>query len=107
MHIRLWPLLCLLVCAMLSSTLARAAEPQPPGLPPELSKGLALSGLALKSFGLYAKLVDKDSSPALVTLNAEQPFVMASTTKVVTSLAALDLLGPDYPRRTRRFATGP
>lgn len=86
---------------------ARAGESKSPGIPPEIAKSFSLSGLALKNFGLYAKLVDSDASSTLAALNAEQPFVMASTTKLVTSLAALDLLGPDYRWRTRAFATGP
>jgi serine-type D-Ala-D-Ala carboxypeptidase/endopeptidase (penicillin-binding protein 4) len=43
----------------------------------------------------------------VMALNAESPFVLASTTKVVTSLAALDLLGPQYRWRTFAFASGP
>lgn len=108
MSLRQWSLLLsLLVGAVLWSGSARAGESSPPGIPPELAKSFSLSGLALKNFGLYAKLVDSDTAPALATLNAEQPFVMASTAKLVTSLAALDLLGPDYRWRTRAFATGP
>jgi D-alanyl-D-alanine carboxypeptidase/D-alanyl-D-alanine-endopeptidase (penicillin-binding protein 4) len=42
----------------------------------------------------------------LVALNAERSYTMASTTKVVTSLAALDLLGPYYRWRTSAFALG-
>ena len=36
-----------------------------------------------------------------------EPFLLASTTKVVTSLAALDLLGPRHRWRTSAYATGP
>jgi len=108
MSLRQWSLLlCLLLGAVLSSGAACAGESPSPGIPPEIAKSFSLSGLALKNFGLYAKLVDSDASSTLAALNAEQPFVMASTTKLVTSLAALNLLGPDYRWRTRAFATGP
>lgn len=108
MSFRRWSLWwCLLLGGVFSSELARAGELPLMRLPPELSKSFSLSGLALKNFGLHAQLVDSDVSPALLTLNAEQAFMMASTTKVVTSLAALDLLGPDYRWQTRAYATGP
>ena len=43
----------------------------------------------------------------LVAVNADQSFLLASTTKLVTSLAALDLLGAEHRWRTGAFATGP
>ena len=82
---------------------ARAAEP----LPPEVRVALVASGLPLKSFGFYAQPVDTAAPATLAALNADQPFLMASTTKVITSLAALDLLGPTHRWRTQAFATGP
>ena len=68
------------------------------------------SGVPIKSFGFYARPVDKDDTEgaaALVSLNAEQTFLLASTTKVVTSLAALDLLGPGHSWPLRAYAAGP
>jgi serine-type D-Ala-D-Ala carboxypeptidase/endopeptidase (penicillin-binding protein 4) len=62
-------------------------------------------GLPSSSIGLYARALDEVSP--LVSLNAETPFVMASTTKLVTSMAALDLLGPQFRWRTFAFARGP
>jgi D-alanyl-D-alanine carboxypeptidase/D-alanyl-D-alanine-endopeptidase (penicillin-binding protein 4) len=41
-----------------------------------------------------------------VSLNADAPFQMASVTKLVTILAALDLLGPDYRWRTQPYLDG-
>jgi D-alanyl-D-alanine carboxypeptidase/D-alanyl-D-alanine-endopeptidase (penicillin-binding protein 4) len=61
------------------------------GLPPEVSATLGGSGLPTASFGLHVQAVDGGAT--LVSLNAERPFPLASTTKLVTSLAALDLLG--------------
>ncbi|MED5618968.1 D-alanyl-D-alanine carboxypeptidase/D-alanyl-D-alanine-endopeptidase [Ideonella sp. BN130291] len=77
------------------------------GLPPQVSAALKASGLPLKSFGLYVRPVDSELPAALAELNAEQPFQLASTAKVVTSLAALRLLGSDHQWRSHAFATGP
>lgn len=90
--------------AWLGLGLAGAAE-QP--LPSDVASALRGSGLPLKSFGFYVQPVDGDAPATLAALNAEQPFLLASTAKLVTSLAALDLLGPSHRWRTEAFATGP
>jgi len=74
-------------------------------LPPALQRVVAGSGLPLASFGIY--VTPLGASRPTAALNAEEPFVMASTAKIVTSLAALDLLGARYRWRTHAFATGP
>lgn len=76
-------------------------------LPPDLKASLGASGLPLASFGFYVRPVDAEGTAALLALNAEQPFLMASTAKVVTSLAALDLLGANHRWHSRAQATGP
>jgi D-alanyl-D-alanine carboxypeptidase/D-alanyl-D-alanine-endopeptidase (penicillin-binding protein 4) len=65
---------------------------------------LRASGLPLASFGACVRPVD-DARP-LVAVNAEASYAMASATKVVTSLAALDLLGVDFRWRTFAFLRG-
>jgi D-alanyl-D-alanine carboxypeptidase/D-alanyl-D-alanine-endopeptidase (penicillin-binding protein 4) len=74
---------------------ARPAEPSRQGvlLPAPVVNAILASGLPPSSFGMYAQEVIGEYS-------------MASTTKVVTSLAALDLLGPFYRWRTSAFALG-
>lgn len=73
-------------------------------LPHALRNRLEGSGLPLASFGVYAEAVEGDRP--LVALNAAEPFVMASTAKIVTSLAALDLLGPGFRWRTQAYLRG-
>lgn len=94
----------------IASTLALAAHAPASAepLPGEIAKTLARSGLPLKSFGFYVRPVDAGQPDvALAALNEEQPFLMASTAKIVTSLAALDMLGPAHRLQSSAFATGP
>jgi serine-type D-Ala-D-Ala carboxypeptidase/endopeptidase (penicillin-binding protein 4) len=75
------------------------------GVPERKGESLLLaSGLPLASFGAFVQPVE--SATPLVALNAEASYAMASTTKVVTSLAALDLLGVDFRWRTVAFLHG-
>ena len=77
----------------------RAASPEQVG-----ESLLRASGLPLASFGAFVRPVD-DRTP-LVAVNPEASYAMASTTKVVTSLAALDLLGVNFRWRTFAFLQG-
>ena len=65
---------------------------------------LRASGLPMASFGAYVRPVDGQAP--LVAVNSEASYAMASTTKVVTSLAALDLLGVNFRWRTFAFLQG-
>lgn len=75
-----------------------------PILPGPVVDAILATGLPLRSFGLFAQEVEGDRT--VVAMNDELPYTMASTTKIVTSLAALDLLGPFYRWRTSAFALG-
>jgi D-alanyl-D-alanine carboxypeptidase/D-alanyl-D-alanine-endopeptidase (penicillin-binding protein 4) len=75
------------------------------GMPGPVNSAISASGLPLKSFGFFAQEVGSERT--LAALNEDTPYMMASTTKVVTSLAALDLLGPYYRWRTSAYAMGP
>jgi D-alanyl-D-alanine carboxypeptidase/D-alanyl-D-alanine-endopeptidase (penicillin-binding protein 4) len=97
------------VLVLVAGSMAAGAEPSPT----EVMAAVRESGLPVRSFGFYAREVEKagpdpagGGATALFSLNAEQPFLLASTTKVVTSLAALDLLGPTHSWPLRAFATG-
>ncbi len=96
-----------MICAAVSAAGAKTpAEPKRAALlPPPVAAAIASSGLPTSSFGLFVQEVDGDR--VLARLNEEQPYTMASTTKVVTSLAALDLLGPYYRWHTSAYAMGP
>ena len=97
----------LLLCAAAwsLSPAVHAADP----MAPEVMVALRESGVPLKNFGFHARPVESAQGEgvlALSSLNAEQTFFLASTTKVVTSLAALDLLGPAYNWPLRAHTTG-
>ncbi len=96
--------------ACLLPGVARAALPGRPAtaptlLPPALREQLVASGLAPEHYGLYAAPIT--GGAPLLAWQADQPFVLASTAKLVTSIAALELLGPDFRWRTEAHLTGP
>jgi serine-type D-Ala-D-Ala carboxypeptidase/endopeptidase (penicillin-binding protein 4) len=76
------------------------------GLPAALRPVIAAAGLPAASFGVQVQEVSGRGQP-LASLNAEQSYQLASTAKVVTALAALDLLGAQYRWRTYAFVNGP
>ena len=57
------------------------------------------------SLSVFVREVGRDEP--LVSYNASVPRNPASTMKVVTTYAALELLGPAYSWRTRAWAAGP
>jgi D-alanyl-D-alanine carboxypeptidase/D-alanyl-D-alanine-endopeptidase (penicillin-binding protein 4) len=82
------------------STLAKPLEK----LPAPVLGAMRSAGLPLSSYGFFVREVG--SAEPLLALNEDRPYVLASTTKVVTTMAALDLLGPNYRWRTYAFTKG-
>lgn len=62
------------------------------------------AGVPSSQFAFHVRRVD--APRAVAALNDEQPMVMASTAKVITTLAALDLLGNDHRWHTRAYLQG-
>jgi len=83
---------------------AVAARP-PTQLPPPVRSALASAGIPADAVGLYLRELGAPS-PALAH-NASRPMNPASTVKLVTSYAALDLLGPSFTWKTEAYASGP
>jgi serine-type D-Ala-D-Ala carboxypeptidase/endopeptidase (penicillin-binding protein 4) len=71
-------------------------------LPPEVKNAFIESGVPLGSVSIVAKRIDQ-SSP-LLTFNSDVPRNPASVMKLVTSYAALDLLGPTYRWKTQLYS---
>ena len=85
--------MCLVVATVLHTSVALANE-----LPDELQEAIAQTGLPQEAVGMVVEPLD--GSGLVVSLNADKPFHTASTMKVVTTYAALELLGPSKVWKT-------
>ncbi len=81
-----------------------AEESREAGAPPPVLAMLRRAGVGLDDFGLLA--VPLDGGPALARWNEERAFNPASTMKLLTTYAALGILGQDYRWRTGVYLTG-
>lgn len=73
-------------------------------LPATVTDALSRSAIPQQAVGIYVQPV---SGPVpMLTLNADTGFNPASTMKLVTSNAALDLLGPAFAWKTQVYASG-
>ncbi|MDP2823849.1 MAG: D-alanyl-D-alanine carboxypeptidase, partial [Sulfuritalea sp.] len=79
--------------------IARADE-----LPQAVSLALKSAGIPVAATAVWVREVDA-AAPRL-SVNARAALNPASTMKLVTTFAALDLLGPAYVWKTEAFATG-
>jgi len=91
----------LLIVTLLS---ACSSLPHGSGLPAPFGKSLALSGIPTAAVALDIKTVE---GQVLASHNQQLAFNPASVMKLVTTAAALDLLGSDYRWITRVYAQGP
>lgn len=73
-------------------------------LPPRVEQ--ALQARQLSSAALSLALIPLDGPGSASYLNADQPVNPASTMKLVTTYAALELLGPTYHWRTGLYSDG-
>ena len=73
-------------------------------LPNELAGAIKAHHFSTDGIGLYIQAVD--ATTPLVAFQAEQPLNPASVVKLVTTAAALDVLGPDYRWATEVYYTG-
>lgn len=81
------------------------------GLPAPFAQALQQAGVPSSSVALAVRPVDGHAgihggSAGVMSHNAQQPFQPASIMKLLTSEAALALLGPDFHWLTRAHATG-
>jgi len=93
-----WLILLLTILAI--SPFAAAAE-----LPPTVTRALKDAGIPLRSISVLVQSVDTDQ--ALIRQNAQQAMNPASTMKLVTTYAALELLGPTFTWKTEALTDSP
>jgi D-alanyl-D-alanine carboxypeptidase/D-alanyl-D-alanine-endopeptidase (penicillin-binding protein 4) len=74
-------------------------------LPGPVRAALRHHGLTGEGLSVYARAVDRDEP--LLEVNAGTPRRPASVIKLLTTYAALDVLGPGYQWETEAWATGP
>jgi D-alanyl-D-alanine carboxypeptidase/D-alanyl-D-alanine-endopeptidase (penicillin-binding protein 4) len=94
--------------ATLALLLASATPASPKDrdyLPPAVAQALTRGRIPATSLSVYVREVGREEP--LVSYNSTVPRNPASTMKVLTTYAALELLGPAYTWRTRAYATGP
>jgi D-alanyl-D-alanine carboxypeptidase/D-alanyl-D-alanine-endopeptidase (penicillin-binding protein 4) len=105
--LRLSRLLPSLAFPLTVSLLAAAALPAAAqGLPPPVVGALRVARIAQQNVGVL--VVDAETGKrALAAANIAQPFNPASVMKLVTTDAALELLGPTYAWKTQAYADGP
>jgi D-alanyl-D-alanine carboxypeptidase/D-alanyl-D-alanine-endopeptidase (penicillin-binding protein 4) len=97
---RLTPYLSCFLLAALLAVPAAAAE----SLPPAVEQALKRAHIPLSAVSAYVRSVD--GAGALLEHNASRPMNPASTMKLVTTYAALELLGPTYTWKTEAYAAG-
>jgi len=102
MHLRLRLLAGLLLAFSCATPLLARDRPY---LPPEVERVLAQRRIPGTSLSVLVREVGREEP--LVSYNASVPRNPASTMKVVTTYAALEMLGPAYTWRTRAWAAGP
>jgi D-alanyl-D-alanine carboxypeptidase/D-alanyl-D-alanine-endopeptidase (penicillin-binding protein 4) len=73
-------------------------------LPAPVAAALRRAGIPADAIGVYARAVD--SSKPLLAVNPTQPLSPASTMKLMTTDAALELLGPAYAWKTSAYVRG-
>ena len=73
-------------------------------LPPGVKNSLAVRNVPAESLSI--QVTDLDTGKSVLAWNADVPRNPASTMKLVTTLAALDILGPSYRWTTDVYALG-
>src|SRR5690606_1573590 len=96
------PLFALALCFVLSSCLPGPAAGQVPAAAPRaaglLDGWLQGTGIAPSDVGMY--VVPVEGGQPLLAHDSGQAFNPASTMKILTTLAALSVLGPEHRWRT-------
>lgn len=94
----------LLALLCLALPAAAGAAPSPDSLPPSLARVFKQAGLRPGSIGVW---VAEAGGRRVLAYGADRALNPASTMKLVTTFAGLELLGPAYVWKTEAYASGP
>ncbi len=92
-------------CVLLAVVATAADARDTAQLPPVVTRALEQYGIPTKSLSVFVQ--DARTDEVLMAHNSDIPRQPASTIKVLTSIAALDTLGPAYTWTTRAYTTAP
>src|ERR1039458_6330211 len=98
---------CVHIARALAITVALGSPAHAAGLsgaPAPVAQAMAAQHLPIRA--LSFAIVDPDSGRILASLNGDTPRNPASTIKLITTFASLDLLGPAYVWQTRALLRG-
>lgn len=84
---------------------AAMAGPVSAALPQAIARGFVDEGIPLSAVGMYVREIG--AAQPLLSHQSAKPMNPASTMKLLTTFAALELLGPDYRWKTEAYADGP
>ncbi|CAN1553895.1 DacB D-alanyl-D-alanine carboxypeptidase (penicillin-binding protein 4) [Burkholderiaceae bacterium] len=101
MRWRVWGL-----CAVLLAHTAVAARPTASQLPPSVKQALQAARLPAKAMTVVVAPVGPTGQP-LLSIGADRSINPASVMKLVTTYAALDLLGPEHRWQTGFYSNAP
>ena len=91
-------------CALLLALLVATTGAHSEDLPPAVREALRQAHIPLSGVGVVVREIN--SSTPLIQINAKQSMNPASTMKLLTTYAALELLGPAYTWRTEAYVDG-
>jgi serine-type D-Ala-D-Ala carboxypeptidase/endopeptidase (penicillin-binding protein 4) len=91
---------CAICVALTVAPQALAAQ-----LPPAVARALDRADIPTRDVSIYVR--DANSNEVVVDQLIDTPRSPASTIKVLTTFAALDMLGPAFTWKTRAYASGP
>jgi D-alanyl-D-alanine carboxypeptidase/D-alanyl-D-alanine-endopeptidase (penicillin-binding protein 4) len=94
-----------MVMSVIALVPARAQGPKTVGLPDSVIAAFKSAGVPLSAVGISVMPIS--GTGFSVALNENLPMNPASTMKLVTTLAGLELLGPQYTWRTEALAAAP
>jgi D-alanyl-D-alanine carboxypeptidase/D-alanyl-D-alanine-endopeptidase (penicillin-binding protein 4) len=101
MRWRVWGL-----CVVVLAHTAVAARPAASQLPPEVKQALKAARLPASAMTVVVAPLGAQGQP-LLSIGAERSLNPASVMKLVTTYAALDLLGPEHRWQTGFYSTAP